>query len=49
MHAFLSLAYSRLSDGGEDGKVKGTRTVGGKKEKGSSLSSSQFPPVLFSC
>ena len=33
----FSLACSRLSDSGEDAKVKGTRKVGG-----------QFPPVLLS-
>ena len=29
MHEFLILACSRLSDSGEDGKVKGARKVGG--------------------
>ena len=39
LHGFLhfSLAFSRLSDSGEDAKVKGTRKVGGAgkgKKKG---------------
>ena len=51
MHEFLILACSRLSDSGEDGKVKGGRKVGGGKGggggergggKGSRLSSPQF-------
>ena len=40
----IFLACSRLSDSGEDAKVKGTRKVGGAGK-----SSPQFPPVLFSC
>ena len=48
-----SLACSRLSDSGEDAKVKGKRKVGGarkrKKEKGRDTrpSSLQFPAVFF--
>ena len=41
---FPILACSRLSDSGEDAKVKGTRKVGGRKRgKGR-----EFAPVLFS-
>lgn len=48
MREFLILACPRLSDSGEEGKVKGARKNGGggggrKKEKGSPLSSPQSP------
>ena len=49
------LACPRLSDSGEEAKVKGTRKVGGGKKKKwgerelHSPCSPQFPPVLFSC
>ena len=46
------IACSRLSDSGEDAKVKGTRKVGGAKKRkrkgGSRPFSPQFPPVLLS-
>ena len=53
MHAFLSLACSRLSDSGEDAKVKGTRKVGGagkkggKKEKEAASPLPSFLPFYF--
>ena len=47
----FALACSRLSDSGEDTKVKGTRKVyeaKKRKRKGERACSHQFPPVLFS-
>ena len=38
LRIYLELSCSRLSDSGEDAKVKGTRTVGGAKK---------FSPVSF--
>ena len=42
MHEFLILACSRLSDSGEDGKVKGGRKVGGG-EGGGRKKEAAFP------
>ena len=41
----LYIACSRLSDRGEDAKVKGTRKVGGAEKSGKRKG--QFPPVFF--
>ena len=45
------IACSRLSDCGEDAKVKACEKLAGreKKEKGNHPFSPQFPPLLFSC
>ena len=48
MHEFLILACSRLSDSGEDGKVKGARKVGGGGggEKGKKEAAFPLPSLL---
>ena len=51
LHGFLhfSLAFSRLSDSGEDAKVKGTRKVGGagKRKKRRVFTLSQFSGLNY--
>ena len=43
MREFLILACSRLSDSGEDGKVKGARKVGGAGGGGKRKKEAAFP------
>ena len=47
-HFPLNIACSRLSDSGEDAKVKAHKKLAGwEKRKRNRPSSPQFPPVLF--